>query len=213
MPPSNHTLLTVESGIRSALMAIMVSLLLQGCTERPSAQIDVVFQAIQDARLAGAQDYAFEELEQAESSYHQALRELEYQDAQFAGWRTYSKLNEILELAYSQAQKAKSEALANLEETKSNAQLALAVARDQISQAQASLDWPDSPYPIAQQFNELKLTLERAKTLLDNMESSMGSGDYIQVMTSAHAVESLALTIHQRILAVLGQSPSAKVEV
>ena len=213
MPPSFLTLPTVESGVWSALMALVVSLFLQGCSERPSAQIDIVFQAIQDARLASAQDYAFEELEQAEFSYQKALRELEYQDAQFAGWRNYSKLNEILELAYSQAQKSKSEALANLEETKSNAQLALAVARDQISQAQASLDWPGSPYPIAQQFNELKLALERARALFDNMETSMGTGDYIQVMTSAQAVESLVLTIHQRILAVLGQSSSSKVEV
>jgi len=185
----------------------------QGCAERPSTHVEVVLQTIEDARVAGAEDYAFEELQQAQTSYRLGLEELELQDERFVWWRSYSRANQMLELAHSQAKQAKTEALANLEETKSNAQMAMALARDQIEQAQSLLEQPVAPYSITQQFEKLQRALTGAEALLDNMETSMGSGDYIQVMTSAHAVESLALNIQQHILSVLSQSTSTKVQV
>ena len=136
---------TQESGRLSSFLALTILLLLQGCAERPSTQIDGVRQSIEDARLAGAQNYAFELLEQAETSYRLALDELNQQDERLALWRSYSKVREILALAHSQAEEAKSAALANLEETKSNAQMAHSQARQQIVQAQAFLDHPLSP--------------------------------------------------------------------
>lgn len=197
----------------SLLFTILAILFIQGCAERPSSQIEAVSRSLQDARLAGAEEYAIEEFQQAETSYRQAMEELGSQDEGFAWLRNYSVATRQLDLARSQADEAKTEALANLEETKSNAQTAISMARDQVGQAQALLVQPLSTNRLNQEFQELHSALQGAEALLNTMESSIGSGDYIQVMTSAHVVETLASTIHHRILVLLSRSPSPKVQV
>jgi hypothetical protein len=39
----------------------------------------------------------------------------------------------------------------------------------------------------------------------------MNEGDYIEVMTTAHVVETVALAIHERILSAVGQSMKVQV--
>jgi len=193
-------------------LAITGTFLAQGCTERPSSQIDSVIRTLQDARLSGAQEYAYEQLQQAELSYNQAINELDNQDAKFAWWRTYSQGKKMLERALAQADQAKSEALANLDESKSNAQVALTLARQNVQQTQALLLEGRAHPSMHQQFKELHAALQGAEALLDAIESGiMTEGDYIQVMTTAHAVETAAATIQKRILSAL--NPSEKVEV
>jgi outer membrane murein-binding lipoprotein Lpp len=194
------------------LLAITGTFLAQGCTERPSSQIDSVIRTLQDARLSGAQDYAYEQLQQAEMSYNQAINELDNQDEKFAWWRSYSQGKQMLDRALAQADQAKSEALANLEETKSNAQVALILARQNVQDTQTLLMEGREHPSMNQQFEELHTALQRAEALLDTIESGiMSQGDYIQVMTTAHAVETITVTIQQRILSAL--DPSGNVQV
>jgi len=194
------------------LLAITGTFLAQGCTERPSNQIDSVIRTLQDARLSGAQDYAYEQLQQAEMSYSQAINELDNQDEKFAWWRSYSQGKQMLDRALAQADQAKSEALANLEETKSNAQVALTLARQNVQDTQTLLLEGREHPTMHQQFEELHLALQRADALLDTIESEiMAQGDYIQVMTTAHAVEIVTGSIQKRILSAL--DPSGKIQV
>ena len=196
----------------SLLLAITGTFLAQGCTERPSSQIDSVIRTLQDARQSGAQDYAYEQLQQAEESYSQAINELDNQDAKFSWWRTYSQGKQMLDRALAQADQAKSEALANLEETKSNAQVALTLARQNLQHTQTLLQEGREHPSMHQQFEELHLALQKAEALLDTIESGiMTQGDYIQVMTTAHAVETITVTIQERILSAL--DPSGNVQV
>ena len=202
-----------DSGRGSLLFTILAILFFQGCAERPSSQIEAVTRSIQDARLAGAEEYAIEEFQLAEISYRKALEALGNQDKRIAWLRNYSLATRHLDMARSQADEAKTEALANLTETKFNAQTALSMARDQIGQTQNLLAQPLSTFRFNQEFEEIHSALHDAEDLLNTMESSIDSGDYIQVMTSAHVVETLALAIHQRILVLLSRSPSLKVQV
>ena len=216
MPPTLRPIHTQSLHLKSwewcIILAIGGTLLAQGCTERPSGQIDSVIRTLQDARLSGAQEYAYEQLQQAEMAYAQAIDELDDQDAKLAWWRTYSQGKRMLDLALAQADQAKSQALANLEETKSNAQMAITLARQNVQQAQALLMEGRSHPSIHQRFQELRNALQGAEALLDTIESGMMSqGDYIQVMTTAHAIETVAVTIHERILSAL--DPSGKVQV
>jgi hypothetical protein len=194
------------------LLAIAGTLVAQGCAERPSGQIDAVLRTLHDARLSGAREYAFEQLQQAEVSYSQAINELDNQDAKFAWWRTYAQGKRMLDLALAQADQAKSEATSNLEETKSNAQVALILARQNIRQTQTLLLERRAHLSEHQQFQELHKALQGAEALLDTIESGMmNQGDYIQVMTTAHVVETVALAIHERILSAVGQSVKVQV--
>jgi hypothetical protein len=113
----------------------------------------------------------------------------------------------MLDLALAQADQAKSEATSNLEETKSNAQVALILARQNIRQTQTLLLERRAHLSEHQQFQELHKALQGAEALLDTIESGMmNQGDYIQAMTTAHVVETVALAIHERILSAVGQS-------
>jgi hypothetical protein len=194
------------------LLGIAVAFIAQGGAQRPSGQIDTVLRTLHDARLSGAQEYAYEQLQQAELSYSQAINELDNQDAKFVWWRTYAQGKRMLDLALAQADQAKSEAVANLEETKSNAQKALTLARQNIQDTHALLLERRSQPHISEHFQELQQALQGAEALLNAIESGMMTqGDYIQVMTAANAVETVALRIHDRILAAVG--PSEKVQV
>ncbi len=216
MPPTLRAMRTQTLRLTSwewcLLLAITGTFLAQTCSERPSNQIDSVIRTLQDARLSGAQDYAYEELQQAEMSYSQAINELDNQDAKFAWWRRYSQGKQMLERALAQADQAKSEALANLEGTKNNAQLALTLARQNIQDTQTLLLEGRAHPSMHQQFEKLHVALQRAEALLNTIESEiMTQGDYIQVMTTAHAVETITVTIQNRILSAL--DPSGKVQV
>ncbi|MDH5426766.1 MAG: hypothetical protein OEZ57_01075 [Nitrospirota bacterium] len=194
------------------LLAIAGTLVTQGCAERPSGQIDAVLRTLHDARLSGAQEYAYEQLQQAELSYSQAINELDNQDAKFAWWRTYAQGKRMLDLALAQADQAKSEASLNLEETKNNAQIALILARQNIQQTQALLLERRAHLPEPQQFHELQKALQGAEALLNTIETGMLSqGDYIQVMSTAHVVETVALAIHERILSTVSQAEKVQV--
>lgn len=213
MLPRALPIILTDSRRRPVLLIILALLSLQACAERPSSQIEAVSRSIQDARQAGAEEYAIEEFQVAETFYRQALEELGNQDKGFAWLRNYSFATRQLDLARFRANEAKTEALANLTETKSNAETALSMARVQIGQAQALLGKPLSTPEPNRELAEIHIALQGAEALLNTMESSIDSGDYIRVMTSAHDIETLALTIHHRILVLLGRSPSLKAQV
>ena len=212
LKPMRPQTLRLTSWEWCVFLAITGTFFAQVCTERPSNQIDSVIRTLQDARLSGAQDYAYEQLQQAEMSYSQAINELDNQDEKFAWWRSYSQGKQMLDRALAQADQAKSEALANLEETKSNAQVALTLARQNVQDTQTLLMEGREHPSMHQQFEELHMALQKAEALLDTIESRiMTQGDYIQVMTTAHAVETITVTIQKRILSAL--DPSGNVQV
>ena len=183
---------------------IIFSVLIGGCAERPASQVDAVLQALQAARIAGAEDYAVEQLDEAKASYSLAINELDNQDERFLWWRTYSRAEQILNLARLQAEHAKSEAMANLEETQKNAQTAVSLARNQIQQTRALLGQPLSRLSIKLQIQDFDYALIQAETMLDIIETTMPtSRDYIQVMTTAHSVETMASSIRQHILSTI----------
>ncbi len=183
------------------LLAIAGTLMGQRFIDRPSGQIELVMQTLQAARLSGAQEYAVEQLQAAELSYSQAIKELDNQDEKFAWWRTYSQAKRMLNLALTQAALAKSEALSNLKESRTNAQTALALARQHIEKTDLLLQEQESHLTTQQRVVGLRVALQKASDLLATTESGMmPEGYYIQVMRTAHAVETVALTIQEQLL-------------
>ena len=179
---------------------LITCLLLTGCAEQPVLQLDAAIQALEDARVSGAEDYAIEIFTEAESAYGQAKEELNQQQERLHPFRDYHPAMTLLAKVLHSAEQAKMEALNNKKEAKANAEVALAFAKQNLQAVRSLL--ADSTIPVTdqRQFDQITLAFQATETLLSETESIMTEENYIGVMTTAHSVESFAIRIQEHIL-------------
>jgi exonuclease VII small subunit len=170
------------------LVLLMTCLLLTACAEQPVPQLDAAIHALEDARVAGAEDYAIEIFAEAETAYLQAKKELDQQRDRLQFFRDYQPATTMLTKVLTSAAQAKREAIANKEEAKANAEVALAYARQNLQVTDQG------------QLDQLTLAFQAAETLLAETESIMTEENFIDVMTTAHSVESFAIRIQEQII-------------
>ncbi len=182
------------------LVPLLLCLLLTGCAEQPVLQLDAAIQALEEARVSGAEDYAIEIFTEAESAYGQAKEELNQQQERLQPFRDYHPAMTLLAKVLHSAEQAKMEALDNKKEAKANAEAALAFAKQNLQSVRSLL--ADSTIPVTdqRQFDQIALAFQATETLLAETESIMTEENYIGVMTTAHSVESFATRIQEHIL-------------
>ncbi|MDH4194214.1 MAG: hypothetical protein OEY80_04030 [Nitrospirota bacterium] len=182
------------------LVLLMTCLLLTACAEQPVPQLDAAIHALEDARVAGAEDYAIEIFAEAETAYLQAKKELDQQRDRLQFFRDYQPATTMLTKVLTSAAQAKREAIANKEEAKANAEVALAYARQNLQDTRSLLLEPSIPVTDQGQLDQLTLAFQAAETLLAETESIMTEENFIDVMTTAHSVESFAIRIQEQII-------------
>ncbi len=182
------------------LVLLMTCLLLTACAEQPVPQLDAAIHALEDARVAGAEDYAIEIFAEAETAYLQAKKELDQQRDRLQFFRDYQPATTMLTKVLTSAAQAKREAIANKEEAKANAEVALAFARQNLQDTRSLLAEPSIPVTDQGQLDQLTLAFQAAETLLAETESIMTEENFIDVMTTAHSVESFAIRIQEQII-------------
>ena len=184
----------------SGVVLLMTCLLLTGCAEQPVPQLDAAIHALEDARMSGAEDYAIEIFTEAETAYLQAKKELDQQRDRFQVFRDYQSATTMLAKVLTSAAKAKREAIANKQEAKANAEVALAFARQNLQDVRSLLAAPPIPATDQGQLDQLTLAFQAAESLLAETESIMTEENFIDVMTTAHSVESFAIRIQEQII-------------
>lgn len=182
------------------MLIIMTWLLLTGCAEQPVPQLDDAIHALEDARNSGAEDYAIEIFTEAETAYLEAKQELEQQRGRVQLFRNYESATTMLEKALTRAEQAKREAIANKNEAKSNAEVAIDFARQNLHDVRMLLAQPSPPAADPGHMDKLTLAVQAAETLLAETESIMTEENFIDVMTTAHSVESFATRIQEQII-------------
>ena len=182
------------------LVFLITCLLLTACAEQPVPQLDAAIHALEDARVAGAEDYAIEIFTEAETAYLQAKKELDQQRDRFQVFRDYQSATTMLAKVLTSAAKAKREAIANKQEAKANAEVALAFARQNLQDVRSLLAAPPIPATDQGQLDQLTLAFQAAESLLAETESIMTEENFIDVMTTAHSVESFAIRIQEQII-------------
>jgi len=180
----------------------MTCLLLTACAEQPVPQLDAAIHALEDARVAGAEDYAIEIFAEAETAYQQAKKELDQQRDRFQPFRDYQAATTMLAKVLTSAAQAKQEAIENKKEAKANAEVALAFARQNLQDVRSLLAAPPIPATDQVQLDQLTLAFQAAESLLAETESIMTEENFIDVMTTAHSVESFAIRIQEQIISV-----------
>ena len=150
--------------------------------------------------MSGAEDYAIEIFTEAETAYLQAKKELDQQRDRFQVFRDYQSATTMLAKVLTSAAKAKREAIANKQEAKANAEVALAFARQNLQDVRSLLAAPPIPATDQGQLDQLTLAFQAAESLLAETESIMTEENFIDVMTTAHSVESFAIRIQEQII-------------
>jgi phage terminase Nu1 subunit (DNA packaging protein) len=175
-------------------------LVLTGCAEQPVLQFDAAIQALEEARVSGAEDYAIEIFTEAESAYGQAKEELNQQQERLQPFRDYHPAMTLLAKVRLSAEQAKMEALDNKKEAKANAEAALDFAKLNLQTVRSLLADSTIPLTDQRQYDQITLAFQATETLLSETESIMSEENYIGVMTTAHSVESFATRIQEHIL-------------
>lgn len=180
----------------------LACLLLTGCAEPPISQWNAATQAIEDARRSGAENYAIERLTEAETAYRNVKQELDQQGVRMPLFRNYDPATTMLLEVLNDATQAKMEAIANKQESKANAEVALAFARHQLQDVRALLAEASIPATDPKELDHLIRAFHDTETLLTDIESIMTQEHFIDVMTTSHSVESFATRMHEQIISV-----------
>jgi hypothetical protein len=85
--------------VSSILVALAIALLVTGCAKAPQEELKTSEDALANAQLAEAQDYAPASYQQAMDSLNAAKVEIQNQDSKFALFRGYGRAKELLAAA------------------------------------------------------------------------------------------------------------------
>ncbi|MCA9453081.1 MAG: hypothetical protein H6750_20200 [Nitrospiraceae bacterium] len=180
----------------------LIWLLLTGCAEPPISQLNAATQALEDARISEAEHYAIERFTAAETALRQVQQKLDRQGDRMPLFRNYDPVITMLSEVVNNATQAKIEAIANKKESKANAEVALAFAKQHLQDVRALLADVSAPTPDHGELNQLLQAFQDTETLLTEIESIMAQEHFIDVMTTSHSVESFATRIQAQIISV-----------
>ncbi|MDH3503926.1 MAG: hypothetical protein OEM58_05280 [Nitrospirota bacterium] len=177
-------------------------LLLAGCAEPPLSQWNAATQALEDAKMSGAENYAIERFTEAETAYQRVKQELDLQGDRMPLFRNYDPAIAMLSGVLNYATQAKMEAIANKNESKTNAEVALAFAKHNLQNVRAMLAEVSTPATDHGELDQLIQAFQDTETLLAETESIMTHEHFIDVMTTSHSVEFFSTRIQEQIISV-----------
>jgi hypothetical protein len=177
-------------------------LLLPGCAEPPISQWNAATQALEDARISEAEQYAIERFAEAETAYRQVQKKFDQQENRLPIFRNYDSVITMLSEISNNAIQAKIEAIANKKESKANAEVALAFAKQHLREVRVLLSAVSTPVPPHAELDQLLRAYRDTEALLAEIDSIMAQEHFIDVMTTSHSVESFATRIQAQIISV-----------
>jgi hypothetical protein len=201
-PFTNPPMPRTHNPLDSRRLLLLAWLLLTGCAEPPISQWNAATQALEEARMSGAENYAIERFTEAETAYQQVKQELDQQEDRMHVFRNYRPAIRMLAGVLNHATQAKMEAMANKEESKANAEVALAFAKHNLQDVRALLAEVSTSTTDPREFDQIIRAFQDTETLLAETESIMTQEHFIDVMTTSHSVEYFATRIHEQILSV-----------
>ncbi|MDH5426768.1 MAG: hypothetical protein OEZ57_01085 [Nitrospirota bacterium] len=196
--------------IRTGTLAILCGTLAWGCAEKPVQVTDQALQAIQAAKEAGATDYASEDLRLAEDEYQKAQEEITTQDQAFVLMRNYDEANAILAKVVTNAEQAKTKAIANKQQAKMDAEAAVVLAKTTLADAKNLLAQAPRGKGTQADLQALHGDLQAADTTLGEIDPIMAKEDYLGVKAKAESVLALATRVNEQVAHAMQKAGKVK---
>lgn len=179
--------------MRVAAPVVLLGLaMVMGCAKPPQEAIDSAKQALENARTAGAADYAATSLTDAESAMQQLETELAAQEKKFALLRSYKNATTMAATAAQSAEKAVTDAQAGKERTRGEAEGLIAQARTAMEEANTMLATAPAGKGSQMDIEMMKADLAGVATTLAEAEAAFQQEGYLQAKAKAEAAVSAA---------------------
>ncbi|WNM57856.1 DUF4398 domain-containing protein [Candidatus Nitrospira allomarina] len=189
----------VIQSLKTGTLVLLFGTMLMACAEKPIQGTDSALQALQTAKQAGAEKYAPESLRVAEDEYQKAQEEIAAQDDTFVMTRNYDGANALLVKVVADAEKAKTEAIANRQLFKTEAEGAVVLAKTSLEEAKNLLAQAPTGKGTQADLQALRGDLQAAETTFAEIEAIMAMEDYIGVKAKAESVQALAARVNEQV--------------
>lgn len=189
----------VIQSLKTGTLVLLFGTMLMACAEKPIQGTDSALQALQAAKQAGAEKYAPESLRVAEDEYQKAQEEIAAQDDSFVMTRNYDTANAILVKVVTDAEKAKTEAIASRQLVKTQAEGAVVLAKTSLEEAKNQLAQAPTGKGTQADLQALRGDLQAAETTFAEIDAIMAMEDYIGVKAKAESVQALAARVNEQV--------------
>ncbi len=170
---------------RPFLGSLMIAfLILPGCAQPPSVELNGAQKAIDDAHAAQADKYAVEEFGAAQKALTDARTEIANQDKNFVLTRNYTAAKNLLKDVETKAQAAQAAARDNKEKAKSDLEALIQETTVSLDAAKADFDKAPKPKNAKAELDALKAELDLLTTKIDQAKTLASAGDYLQAKAS-----------------------------
>jgi hypothetical protein len=159
-------------------------LILSGCAQPPTLELNGAQKAIDNAHAAEADKYAVEEFGAAQKALTEARTEITNQDKNFVLTRNYTAAKNLLKDAETKAQAAQAAAKDNKEKVKSEVEGLIRETTASLEAAKADLDKAPKTKNTKAELDALKANLDTLATKIDQAKTLVSSGDYLQAKAS-----------------------------
>ncbi len=201
-------MLRTASLVSLALTLIMIA----GCAEPPTQQIQEAEKALKDAQESGAATYSAEEYAKLEGTLTTLRKEVTDQDGKFSLFRDYGKAQQLSASAKADSERIKTAATLKKEEAKAAALQAQQVAEEAVKATQDLV----AKAPVGKDraaVEAIRNDVDGLKSLLKQVQVSIDKEDYPAAQTQAKAIHDMSQGVSteiQNALAKVGKGRPAR---
>jgi hypothetical protein len=176
-----------------------IALVLAGCAQPPTADIDAAKLAVDGAQQAQAADYAPQSWTAVQDSQAKLQAELNAQEQRWAAVRSYTVAKQLAVETKLAAERSRDEAVAGKEQAKTEASTMMAQAREEAEKAKTAVTTAPRGKGTEADLASLKSDASSIDGTLDDMQRLFDAGDYFGAKTKAQAATDAAKQIESEI--------------
>jgi hypothetical protein len=178
--------------------------LLAGCSKPPQEDIDAAKASLEQARTAGAQEYAADSFRAAEEAQANLETELKAQDDKF--FKSYSRAGELARSAREAADKAAADAGSGRETAKTEVATMIENARTTLAETRTMVDKAPRGKGTAADIATLKADLDGVEAQLNEAQQLHDSESYMEARAKAEAATNTLTTVRNDVSGAQAQA-------
>jgi hypothetical protein len=178
---------------------VALGLVLAGCSQPPTVDVDAAKHALDEARQAQAADYAPQAWTAAQDVDSKLQAELDAQSQRWSALRSYTIARQLALETKTAAERSRDEAVAGKDQAKTEALTMMAQAREETTRAQAAIASAPRGKGTEADLATLKTDATSIDDTLQEAQRAFDAGDYIGAKAKAQAAIDAAKKIEGEI--------------
>jgi hypothetical protein len=182
---------------------------LAGCAQPPTADIDAAKQALDEARQAQAAEYAEQSWTIAQDADTKLETELDAQEHRWSAMRSYTVARQLAQDTKAAAERSRDEAIAGKDKAKTEVATLMSAARDEVGRAHAAVTSAPKGKGTEADLASLKSDTSSLDDALAEMQKLFDGGQYNEAKAKAQATIDAAKQVEAEVEKAKSQRRSA----